>query len=466
MGDFDSKGAPASADPLIFEETHAAADHVVVQLTIQGIFPAKFQKPAAYLLAACRKQFASLLLHAYAHDHFAVFVCADATAADRVRTFASDLLAHMREDSKTFHLRLDGIGALDKGQVTRLAARLGQLQTVSMMGARTELYGDYAFITTKAPHAWRWPQRLHYRIYGVELEARLSLAPAREAAADNAKRNSPTGGRAAGDGWQAARTKPRVAKTEPCRDFARGVCARGDRCIFRHSGPKAQGTGNGSGAIHAKKVESTDPCRDFRRGQCARDRCKFVHAGDNNTPHKSPATAAATATALGSGLGSGAEMSGAAAAAGLAASPPTASGGLWSEQALANDGDIRAGLHGARAAEAQRGGGSLASAPPSPSAPTSPIPRRRRRRCPSDDDREESPPSSPTNSRSRSRSWPADEEPTPSTPRSAWLKPLKLGAPAALSPLLGRKRRLAQTPPPPPAAQLAAPLVGAGTQAP
>ena len=65
---------------------------MVVQLTIQGIFPAKFQKPAAYLLAACRKQFASLLLHAYAHDHFAVFVCADATAADRVRTFASDCL--------------------------------------------------------------------------------------------------------------------------------------------------------------------------------------------------------------------------------------------------------------------------------------------------------------------------------------------------------------------------------------
>ena len=93
------------------------------------------------------------MLHAYAHDHFVVFVCADTTVADRVRTFASDLLAQMREDSKTFHLRLDGIGAIEEGQVSRLAARLGQLQTVNMMGARSELYGDYAFITTKAPHA-------------------------------------------------------------------------------------------------------------------------------------------------------------------------------------------------------------------------------------------------------------------------------------------------------------------------
>ncbi len=196
MGDFDSKGASDSADPQIFEETHAAADHEVVQLTVQNL-PAKFQKPAAYLLIACKKQFASLL-HAYAHDHFVVFVCADATVADRVHTFASDLLAQMREDSKTFHLRPDGIGALDKSQVSRLAAQLGQLQTVNMMGSRTELCGDYAFITTKAPDAWSWPQPLRYQIYGVELEARLSLAPARKAASDDAMLS--TGGQAAGAG--------------------------------------------------------------------------------------------------------------------------------------------------------------------------------------------------------------------------------------------------------------------------
>jgi len=250
----DSKGA-SPADPHIFEETHAAADHVVVQLTMQGNFPAKFQKPSAYLLAACNRKFASLL-HAYAHDHFIVFVCSDATTADRVRTFASDLLVQMREDSQTFRLRLDGIGALDKGQVSQLASRLGRLQTVDMKGARTELYGDYAIITTKAPLGWSWPQSLRYQVYGVELEARLSLAPVREEAPGNAERKSSADGRDVGTGWQGVKTKPKVAKAESCRDFARGVCTRGDKCIFRHC---------------------KEPCRDAVRGRCTRQNCRFEH---------------------------------------------------------------------------------------------------------------------------------------------------------------------------------------------
>ena len=186
-----------------------------------------------------------------------VFVCSDATAADRVRTFASDLLGQMREDSKTFRLRLDGIGALDKGQVTQLAARLGRLQTVDMKGARTELYGDFAIITMNAPHAWRWPQSLRYQVYGVELEARLSLVPAREEASGNAERKSSADGRGVGTGWQVVKTKPRVAKAEPCRDFARGVCTRGVECIFRHC---------------------KEPCRDDARGRCMRQNCLFEHS--------------------------------------------------------------------------------------------------------------------------------------------------------------------------------------------
>ncbi len=66
-------------------------------------FPPTFQKPSAYLLAACNRQFASLL-HAYAHDQIVIFVCSDATVAARVRTFAGDLLMQMRKDSQTFRL--------------------------------------------------------------------------------------------------------------------------------------------------------------------------------------------------------------------------------------------------------------------------------------------------------------------------------------------------------------------------
>ena len=108
----------------------------------------------------------------------------------------------------------------------------------------------------KAPHAWSWPQSLRYRVYGVELEARLSLAPAREEAAGNAERKSRADGRGVGTIWQVVRTKPRVAKAEPCRDFARGACTRGDKCIFRHS---------------------KEACRDAARGRCTRQNCMFEH---------------------------------------------------------------------------------------------------------------------------------------------------------------------------------------------
>ena len=83
----------------------------------------------------------------------------------------------MREDVKTFHLRLDGTEALNKTQVTKLASGLGQLQTVEMKGSRSELYGDYAIITTKAPLAWSWPRNLRYRAYNADFEVRLSLVP-------------------------------------------------------------------------------------------------------------------------------------------------------------------------------------------------------------------------------------------------------------------------------------------------
>ncbi len=67
---------------------------------------------------------------AFAHGHLALLICGDPSAANQARAFATDLLAQMRENIKTFHLRLDGIEALNKTQVTTLASGLGQLQTL------------------------------------------------------------------------------------------------------------------------------------------------------------------------------------------------------------------------------------------------------------------------------------------------------------------------------------------------
>ena len=324
-----------------------------MRLDIPDNLPERFRRPADYILTAVNRQFE--LVHSFSHEKCIVLITADQTLVARIRQFTSELMATMAQTTKTFLLRVKGVAALSKPLVAELASRLGELIDVKMNGSTVDDYAETAFISVRQAVDWRCPSTLKFRAYGLNLEAKLAVTTDGPAAPDNANRNSATGGRAAGDGWQVARAKPRVAKAELCRDFARGVCSRGDACIFRHSGRKAEG--NGSGVIYA-------------------------------------------------------------------------------------EGAIK---------KAKR-------------------PRQRRRGGSSDDDMDDTPPDSPANSprpsRTRSRSWPADEAPNPGTPRSAWLKPLAPSTLVAPTPVLGKKRPLAQTPPPPPAAQHAAPLVGAGPKAP
>ena len=58
-------------------------------------------------------------------------------------------------------------------------------------------------------------------------------------------------------GWQVVERRLKVTKSELCRDFARGTCTRGDKCVFRHA---------------------KEACRDAIRGRCTRQNCKFEHA--------------------------------------------------------------------------------------------------------------------------------------------------------------------------------------------
>ena len=418
---------------LVFEETQAGAEHGTVLLRTDGNFPPKFSKPAAYIVSACRRRFDGSLLHSFARDHLVLLICKDPSAADQVRAFATDLLNQMREDVKTFHLRLDGTEALNKTQVTKLASGLGQLQTVEMKGSRSELYGDHAIITTKAPLAWSWPRKLRYRAYSADFEVRLSLVPG-QGRAPAARPPHESEQPPSGDEWQSGgRRNHHLEKRPVCRDFARGTCERGEACIFRHALP----------GLVTKKGKSTDPCRDFRRGRCARDQCKFVHAGDSKIPHKSPAddgdsraAAAGSPSALGS-IRSGTGQISPQPHDGAPALPPSSSSSP-SSSSLSPPASA------------------LAPSPSSsPSAPTSRPRRRGRGDGSSDGDMEDSPPGSPA------AAW----TPTPDSPRSDWLKPLALSTPAAPTLVLGQKRSLAQTAAPP-AARHAAPLVGAGLKAP
>ena len=259
-----------------------ALGHSAVRFHLPDRVPTRFRNPGPYLMAACKKKFqAPHLLHAFAHERLIILICSDNQTAASVRSFGDDLLARMVEDTKIFRLRLDGTAALSKALVTELTAKLGQPQSVEMKGSDAEHYGDHAFLTTRAPIDWQWPKKLHFRAYGHDMAVRLSLAtgspnaspspvPGHEAASGGAqghsddKRLSSADGRAGGDVWQVVKAKSRVAKAELCRDFARGVCTRDDKCIFRHS---------------------KEACRDAVRGRCTRgSSCRFEH------PVPAPAT--------------------------------------------------------------------------------------------------------------------------------------------------------------------------------
>ena len=58
---------------------------------------------------------------------------------------------------------------------------------------------------------------------------------------------------------------------QPCRDFQRGVCTRGDQCRFTH--PVVE---------EASLAEDVKPpvkpiCKDFQNNMCDRMKCKFMH---------------------------------------------------------------------------------------------------------------------------------------------------------------------------------------------
>ena len=448
----DSKlGSP----PVDFLNRQPSPDHESVLIALPDQFPERIRNPGQFLLTACNRQFTDCLLHSFALQGIVVLICGDAASAARVRTFANDLLARMTDDNQTFRLRVDGTAALSMALVTELTTTLGRPQSVVMQGSCSELYGDHAYIITQAPLGWKWPKKLPYRAYGLELEALLSLAPNspehvgyRNRQPSDSK-SAPHGNAAPSEEWQRVhRRKRKVVKAQPCRDFMRGTCSRGDSCIFRHV---------------------KEACRDAARGRCNRSACKFEHvlepaASGVPTPPR---------TALGARLG---------VAASSASHVPSHGGS-------SNGGDAEAQP---APLDSLVSNSADAVCSPAPSAASSPksahLGRQRRRRgVSSDEDLDEdlddnlsaSPADSPRPSRTRSRSCPTDEMPAPGSPRSAWLKPLaNLGPSAAPTSVLGVKRPLVRSPPQPTAASLAtspaareplqqhaAPRVGASLQA-
>ena len=401
-----------------------------MRIDIPDSLPEKFRRPAQYILTAVRESHE--VIHAFCHERCVVLIVSDQERATCIRQFTTELLANMAQTTRTFRLRAEGVASLSKPLVAELVSQLGEILELKMNGARDD-YADTASIALRQTIDWQCPKTLPFRAYGLNLEAKLSVTPegAKRPEAHRVYGHEAKQGAPAGDdsGWQVV-CRPRVTKVELCRDFARGTCTRGDKCVFRHA---------------------KEACRDAARGRCKRLKCKFEHAPKPAAQAMAP---------------SGAERPLAASA--LLGGSPTALG-------FNRPGPEQNGVEPRDGASPSSSSSSPTSSIPSPSSPSSsPSSRRCGRGSFSDEELAGSSLGSPTNSPrsalNRSRSWPAEEQPKPGSPRSDWLKPPAFLSPsAAPSPVLGRKRPFARTSTPPattsPQQQHAASL-GAGPRAP
>ena len=238
-----------NGDGTDFGERQPLPGHLAVRIDIPDSLPEKFRRPAQYILTAVRESHE--VIHAFCHERCVVLIVSDQERATCIRQFTTELLANMAQTTRTFRLRAEGVASLSKPLVAELVSQLGEILELKMNGARDD-YADTASIALRQTIDWQCPKTLPFRAYGLNLEAKLSVTPegAKRPEAHRVHRHEAKQGAPAGDdfGWQVV-CRPRVTKVELCRDFARGTCTRGDKCVFRHA---------------------KEACRDAARGRCKR----------------------------------------------------------------------------------------------------------------------------------------------------------------------------------------------------
>ena len=238
-----------------FGDRQPLAGHCAVRLDIPENLPAKFRRPAQYILATVRRSFK--ILHAFFYERCVVLIAPD-SLDNRIRQFTAELLATMTQTTKTFRLRAVGLAALSRPLVAELVSPLGEIIELKMNSTTSDDYADTATIIVRQSVSWNCPKALPFRAYGLDLEAKLSVTPENTERPPRVQRHEAKRDALAGDqdaGWQVVKRRPKVTKSELCRDFARGVCGHGAKC-FRHS---------------------KEACRDAARGHCTRTVCKYVH---------------------------------------------------------------------------------------------------------------------------------------------------------------------------------------------
>jgi hypothetical protein len=475
-----------------FGDRQPLPGHLAVRVDVPDNLPEKFRRPAQYILTAVRESHE--VIHAFCHERCVVLIVSDQDRATRIRQFAADLLTNMARTTRIFRLRAEGVASLSKPLVAELVSRLGEIVEIKMNSSRDD-YADTASVVVRQNIDWQCPETLPFRAYGLNLQAKLVVTDAKRpdqahrVQRQEAKNNAPARDDAS---WQVVR-RPKVTKVDCCRDFARGTCTRGDKCVFRHAKeacrdaargrctrqnckfehePKPDaldlalsapdgGSAQHSGNVAPSAAASGATCLDFMRGRCVREQCKFAHATSGAAQ-----TQAASAPPVRSRNRPGPAQHSPKPHDGI---PPSSSSSPHSSPVASPVASPSS------ASRSSRSSSSSSSSPASSSAPASPKPARRSSRF----DLLDSPPGSPDNSprpaRSRSRSWSANEMPHPGSPRNFWQKPPTLGLSAMPKSVLGKKRPLTQASSPAstsllaeqePQQQHAAPSEGADRQAP
>ena len=158
-----------------FGDRQPLPGHCAVRLDIPENLPAKFRRPAQYILATVQRNFE--ILHAFCHERCVVLIVPDQSLDTRIRQFMAELMETMTQTTKTFRLRAEGLAALSKPLVAELVSPLGEIIELKMNSTTSDDYADTASIIVRQTVDWHCPKTLPFRAYGLDLQAKLSVTP-------------------------------------------------------------------------------------------------------------------------------------------------------------------------------------------------------------------------------------------------------------------------------------------------
>ena len=255
----DTPGQILNAADVPTFDSEVVDGHFFCRIDIPADLPPQWIKPPAFIIAAVNHKFTSAAYrHYFCHKQFVMFITSDERTCNEIREHATKTLNRMKEPfTRTFKLRISGIGALHRGHLLLLLAKLGgEVTKLNFLDSFSEHYGQAASVDLKHKRDWDIQDGaiLQFHIHGETFSATITRSDrftnkAWRSTNGQKDRKAPQ----AGDDEKSGRphvVRQRQGQPDPCRDNIRGRCKRGDACIFSHArattGVGGQGVGSAS----------------------------------------------------------------------------------------------------------------------------------------------------------------------------------------------------------------------------